>query len=44
MCGAVGPQARGGGGFNSVMEAVPGVGMGWSYKETISKLFLLAEG
>lgn len=33
-----------GGDFSRVLDALPGVGTCWSFKETISKLFLLAEG
>lgn len=41
MCGAVGAWAPGGDSSN-VLDAVPGVGMCWPFKETISKFSLLA--
>lgn len=43
VCRAVGARAPGGD-FSRVLDAVPGVGMCWSFKETTSKLFLLAGG
>lgn len=43
VCRAVGAWAPGGD-FNSVLDAVPGAGTCWSFKETISKLFYWQEG
>lgn len=43
VCRAVGARAPGGD-FSRVLDAVPGVDMCWSFKETTSKLFLLAGG
>lgn len=39
-CGCLAPGRD----FSRVLDALPGVGTCWSFKETISKLFLLAGG